>query len=1160
MSEQLVQLNLRKLPRHKDVCSAHAPAAETSSGDHAPSARLPGNATAPAYWRSLSELAQTDQFEQFLHREFPHAASEWHDPVSRRNFLQLMGASLALAGLYGCQRGQPEKIVPYVQPPEQALPGSSAYFATAMPLDGYGRGLLVKSHQGRPIKVEGNPDHPASLGATDPFSQASLLTLYDPDRSQNVMEGGGITTWSMFLNRLAERLRERVDTQGAGVRILTETITSPTLTDQIRRLREKYPKLGWHQYQPVNRYNAAAGAQQAFGRPVNAVYDFSKARVVVSLDSNFLIDEPGSLRYARQFINGRRLRKSAKGELWRENVSKGMLEVEAVPLDPAAGRSNSNVLYVVESTPTITGATADQRLPLPPSQVELFAYALARALGVSAAAGEPSVSLTIARYAEAIARDLRRAADQSSGSAVVLAGINQRPAVHALAHAINAALGAAGNSVVYTDPVESSPDPRQAFDPVASLRRLVEDMGRAEDDPQAVDTLIIIGGNPAYSSPVDLNFAERLREFSSRQRRVRDDRGRDVTALRTFTAHLSPYYDETSFRCQWHVPQAHYLESWGDVRGHNGVVTILQPLIAPLYNSRTAHDVLGAMLGESDVSSYEVVRRYWQSQRPVPAGGARQPAPVESQGIAQTAAPSEFDLFWEQSLSAGVVEGTESAPVQVSLRPDLRLDPPALPAAGGYEVSFRPDPTVWDGRFANNGWLQELPKPLTKTTWDNAVFMSPDTAAALGVLSTVHDQAHLVKVRYGGRDFPLEVPVWAWPGHPEGSVTIHLGYGRERAGRVGGQDGEARGFSAYRLLTSDSPFIGAGLTIERTGRTMRIACTQDHQVIEDSRDIVRSHTVTQLAEEVSHPPDKQHAGAERGHGESEHASLYPEYDYSRGRAWGMVIDMNACIGCNACVTACNAENNIAVVGKEQVLNGREMHWIRIDTYYRGGVKNPEAVFQPMLCQHCEKAPCEVVCPVAATTHSSEGINEMTYNRCVGTRYCANNCPYKVRRFNFFQFQDKKTPVLKLLRNPDVTVRDRGVMEKCTYCVQRVNGARIEMEKARAQVADEVTPPEDKQAAGRRFHDAMRQLQAACQQSCPTEAIVFGDINYVDTEGRKSRVAMLKDQPQNYGVLTELNTQPRTTYLPRLRNPNPELPVPAGTNPAGRRHPESEARG
>jgi molybdopterin-containing oxidoreductase family iron-sulfur binding subunit len=1151
MSDQLVQLSLSKRSQHKEVCGAHAHAHDGAASDHAPSARLPGNAEAPAYWRSLSELAQTEQFEQFLHREFPHAASEWHDPVSRRNFLQLMGASLALAGLYGCERGQPEKIVPYVQPPEQALPGATNYFATAMPFDGYARGLLVESHQGRPIKVEGNPEHPASLGATDPFSQASLLGLYDPDRSQNVMEGGQIQTWSVFLNRIGEWLKGRAETGGAGVRILTETVTSPTLADQIRRLREKYPKLGWHQYQPVNRFNASAGAAQAFGRPVNSVYDFSKAQCILSLDSNFLMEEPGSLRYARQFINGRRLRKAAHGDqrLWRELASKGMVEVEEVPVDPQAGRNVANALYVVESTPTITGATADQRLPLPPSQIELFAYALARALGVTSAPAEPNLSPKIAKYVEVIARDLRSTADRTHGSAVVVVGVNQPPAVHALAHAMNAVLGAAGTSVVYTDPVEFTPEQNQATDQVASLRRLVEDMGRSDGDPQAVDTLIMIGGNPAYSAPVDLNFAQRLQDFSGQQRTVRDPNGRDMRTLRNLTVHLSSYYDETSFRCQWHLPQAHYLESWGDVRAYNGVTTILQPLIAPLYNSRTAYDVLGALLGEAEVNSYEIVRRYWQGRQAAQGN--------QAQGAVQAA---DFELFWQRSLRAGIVEGTELPPVQVAIRQGLRMDPPALPASGGYEVSFRPDPTIWDGFFANNGWLQELPKPLTKTTWDNAVFMSPKTAAQLGVLSTVHDEAHLVKVRYGGREFPVEVPVWPWPGHPDESVTIHLGYGRERAGRVGGQDGETCGFNAYAMLTSDAPNYGAGLQIEKTGRKTVIACTQDHQVIEDARDIVRSHTVAQLAEEVSHPPDKSHAGAERGHGESEHASLYPEYDYSKGRAWGMVIDMNACIGCNTCVAACNAENNIPIVGKDQVLIGREMHWIRIDTYYRGDVENPESVFQPMLCQHCENAPCEVVCPVAATTHSSEGINEMTYNRCVGTRYCANNCPYKVRRFNFFQYQDKKTPVLKLLRNPDVTVRERGVMEKCTYCVQRVNGARIEMEKARATLADEKTAPEDKQAADRKRHMVMRELQTACQQSCPTEAIVFGDINYVDAEGRKSRVALLKDQPQNYGVLTELNTQPRTTYLPRLRNPNPDLPTPAEPNPAGRRHPESEARG
>ena len=1121
MPEELVQLRVSAKPR----------AAEGAV------------AVPPRYWRSLSDLEQSPEFAEFVHREFPVAASEWHDPVSRRNFLKLMGASIALAGASGCQRGPEEKILPYVQPPEQLLGNRTLYFATAMPFDGYAKGLLVESYQGRPIKIEGNPSHPASLGATDTFCQASLLTLYDPDRSQNVLEGGQISTWATFLNQVSRRLAAKRQSGGAGVRILTEAVTSPTLADQLNRFLKQYPQARWHQYQPVNRDNAAAGARQAFGRPVNAVYDFAKAQCILSLDSNFLVDEPGSLRYARQFINGRRLRKGGveagqhaggAARVWREIASKDPMAVEEAPVNPDAP---ANRLYVVESTPTITGATADHRLPLRPSQVGEFAYAVAAALNVPAVESRPSLPADMARWVQTIAADLLQAAVRQAGAAIVLAGAAQPPAVHALAHAMNVVLGSAATSVTYTEPVEASP-PGPSRSNADSLRELVLDMQRPDGDPQGVDTLVIIGGNPAYSGPADINVAQQLLLFSRRQV-TEEINGRRVQRLANFTVHLSPYYDETSFECQWHIPHSHCLEAWGDARAFDGTASIVQPLIAPLYNSRSAIEMLAALLGEADVSGYETLRRYWQANRP---GGAA----------------TDFQLFWERSLKEGVIAGSALAQVVVNVQPGLQISPPARPGAGGFEVVFRPDPSVWDGYWSNNGWLQELPKPLTKTTWENAVYLSPASARELGLLTGRHDAAPLVNVRYGGRRLE-NVPVWVMPGHPDRSVTLHLGYGRGRAGRVGGIDGKTIGFNAYSILTSDAPTVGAGLEIERTGRSGTVACTQDHQVIPDARDIVRTHTVSDLIAELANPPDKSHSVAERGHGESEHASLYPEYDYSKGRAWGMVIDMNACIGCNACVVACQAENNIPVVGKEQVYKGREMHWIRIDTYHQGEERNPETVFQPMLCQHCENAPCEVVCPVAATTHSSEGINEMTYNRCVGTRYCSNNCPYKVRRFNFFQYQDKTTPVLKLMRNPDVTVRDRGVMEKCTYCVQRVNHARIEIEKATAEAADERVFPEEREAALRRKHEAMRQLQTACQQSCPTEAIVFGDINYTDPQGRKHWVTRLKDTPLNYGVLTELNTQPRTTYLPRLRNPHPDLPTQATPMSPGRRPQGTEAK-
>ncbi|HZN67084.1 MAG TPA: 4Fe-4S dicluster domain-containing protein, partial [Tepidisphaeraceae bacterium] len=884
------------------------------------------------------------------------------------------------------------------------------------------------------------------------------------------------------------------------------------------------------------------------------IYAFDRAACIVSLDSNFLQDEPGSIRYARQFIDGRRVR-VPNGELLRAIDSD--IRTKGESATAPAGAFRANRLFVAESTPTVTGAMADHRVPLTPSQVDLVARALAVAVGVKAQGLEaPPLPQPLADWVNIAARDLLETSKQHKGATLVVAGPNQPPTVHALAHVMNGQLCAIGVTCAFTQPLENWPNPKEPLDPAASLRDLVEDMRRPDGDPQGVDTLIILGGNPAYDAPVDLDFARQLQAFSSRPGGGGGVPG--AGGLRNVTAHLSLYYDETSFYCQWHVPESHYLESWGDVRAYNGAVSVLQPLIAPLYNSRTAIEMLAAMLGQGDVSPLETVRNFWRGQNLVPA--------------------EQFDLAWDRWLQKGIIDGTAFPALREKPVANLNLAPAAPAAAGGYEVSFRPDPCVWDGRYANNGWLQELPKPLTKVTWDNAVYMSRNTAVALGVLTTKHDEAPTVTLSYSGRtlpdkEFPEELPVWVVPGHPDGSITIHLGYGRKRAGRVGGIDGQTRGFNAYALLTSDAPNFGGGVQINATGRTMQLACTQDHQLIEERRQLVRSHTIAQVERDFvrrggasGHAEEgaEQTGHSETGHGEGHHASIYPEYDYKHQRAWGMVIDMNACIGCNACVVACQAENNSPVVGKDQVLKGREMHWLRIDTYYRAApgtadpVTNPETVFQPMLCQHCENAPCEVVCPVAATTHSHEGINEMTYNRCVGTRYCSNNCPYKVRRFNFLQYQDKTTPVLKLMRNPDVTVRDRGVMEKCTYCVQRVNQTRIELEKLIAIDADDATPPEQREQNARTRHELMRKLQTACQQSCPTEAIVFGDLHYVEPDGRKSRVARLRDDPLNYGLLTELNTQPRTTYLPRLRNPHPEV-GPAEISPTGDRPPGSEAK-
>jgi molybdopterin-containing oxidoreductase family iron-sulfur binding subunit len=932
-----------------------------------------------------------------------------------------MSASLALAGMGACTRQPTEKIVPYVDRPEQIIPGRPLFFATSMPLSGSALGLLVESHMGRPTKAEGNPRHPASLGATDIFAQASLLTLYDPDRSQAITHLGQISSWISFVAALNTELDSHRSDRGLRLRLLTETVSSPALARQIRDFLGAFPAARWHQYEPVARDNARAGSKLAFGEFVNTNYHFDKTEAILALDADFL-SGPGTVRHASDFASGRRIR---------------------------AGQPALNRLYVVESLLSQTGALADHRLPVRCSEIAEVGLAVAQALGI-----QPGTKYAgpHGKWAEVVARDLQ----SHKGKSLVVAGEPQPPFVHALAHAINQALENAGNTVTYTEPVEAEP-----LDHNQSLRELTADMRAGH-----VDALFILGGNPVYTAPADLEFQQALSPVK-------------------FRVHLGLYEDETSALSHWHIAEAHYLESWGDARAFDGTASIIQPLIAPLYGGKSAHELLNAMLGKSDRSDYDTVRDYWKSQQ-----------------------STDFEQAWRRWLHDGLLENTASRPKQVRLRQGFADSGirPVVAASGGMEIVFRPDPTIWEGRFANNGWLQELPKPITRLTWDNAALLSPQTAQRLGLA-----QGDGVELRYRGRS--VQAPVCVMPGHADDSVTVHLGYGRTRAGRVG----NGAGFNAYLLRHSDDPWFGNGLEIRKTGARWTLASAQEHNLL-DGRTAIRSGTLSEFQQNPGFAHHGVHA-AEPG------LSLYPGFKYE-GYAWGMAIDLNACVGCNACVVACQAENNIPVVGKDQVHRGREMHWIRIDTYHRGDAHNPETYFQPMLCQHCENAPCEVVCPVNATVHSSEGLNQMVYNRCVGTRYCSNNCPYKVRRFNFYLYNDWETQSMKLLRNPDVTVRSRGVMEKCTYCVQRINAAKITSEKEDRSVRD-------------------GEILTACQQVCPAEAIVFGNIN-----DPNSRVAKLKREPLNYGVLEELATQPRTTYLARVRNLNPELEGESKEHPHG----------
>ena len=963
------------------------------------------------YWRSLEELAATDGFEELLQREFPRQAAEWAGgPDGRRQFLKVMGASLALAGLSACTKQPTEAIVPYVRQPEEVIPGKPLFFATAVPITGVAMGTLVESHLGRPTKVEGNPDHPASLGATDAIAQASVLELYDPDRSQTLTYLGDIRSWSSFLGAAREMSGALAATKGAGLRFLTGATTSPTLADQFHTLLQKFPAAQWHRYEPAGRSSARAAAQQVFGEPVNTYYQLAHADVIVSLDSDFLCTGPASVPYAADFASRRRVR---------------------------GNQTAMNRLYVVESAATPTGAKADHHLPLRAADVESFAAAVAAGVGAPGVAAPPAGPH--AKWIAALVKDLQ----QHRGASAVIPGQHQSPAVHVLAHAMNAALGNVGKTVIHTDALDPNP-----ADDIGSLRELVQDM-----DAGKVDTLVIIGGNPVYNAPVDFNFAQRMSKVKLR-------------------IHMGLFADETSEFCQWHIPEAHFLETWGDARAYDGTVTIMQPLILPLYFGRSAHELLGAFGDTPNQTPYEIVKGYWNRRH----------------------TGADFEDWWRRAVHDGVVPGTALPPRQVALKGSPTASKPAPSQA--LEIVFRPDPHVFDGRYANNGWLQELPKPLTKITWDNVALVSPRTAEQRGL-----QNQDLVDLQYQGRS--VKAPVWIQPGHPDDSVTVHLGFGRTNAGRVG----NGVGFNAYALRTSDAPWFGSGLEVVKTGAKYSLATTQEQHLME-GRAIVLSAAIDEyrknpgFAKEAAEEPPKE-------------LTIYPGYKYE-GYAWGMAIDQTACVGCNACVVACQSENNIAVVGKEQVKMRRVMHWLRVDSYYKGGIDNPEVYFQPVPCMQCENAPCELVCPVQATNHSAEGLNDMVYNRCVGTRYCSNNCPYKVRRFNFFLYSDWTTPSLKLQRNPDVSVRSRGVMEKCTYCVQRINEAKIESEKE-----------------GRTVRDG--EIKTACQGVCPTQAIVFGNIN-----DPASQVARLKAEQLNYSLMAELNTRPRTTYLAALRNPNPEI--------------------
>ncbi|HSP99864.1 MAG TPA: 4Fe-4S dicluster domain-containing protein [Candidatus Dormibacteraeota bacterium] len=973
------------------------------------------------YWKSPGELVASAAIQPGPD-EFPAGAADAPEGITRRTMLQLVGGSLSLAGLAACRRPV-EYIVPYVNAPEDVVPGIPRQYATTMPFGTSALGVLVESHEARPTKIEGNELHPASRGAASAWAQAAVYGLYDPDRARFPSRAGDATAqlaWKDFVDYWKTLHTALAGDQGGGLAVILEPFASPTAVRLVTKLTRRFPRARVVAYAPVGGENVSAGIATATGTAYEPVYHLDQARVILSLDADILLEDRDAVRHARGFAAGRRA--AAPGEAM-------------------------NRLYVVESVLTITGVAADHRLRLQSGRVAAFTTALAAELGMGPASG--TATDIDRRWVQAVAGDLKA----NLGRCAIIAGAHQPAAVHAAVACLNAGLGNVGGTVTYVN----APETMRSSTP--ALQQLADEMRAG-----AIKTVVVLGGNPVYDAPADVDLGGALANVANRIR-------------------LGSHVDETALACEWRLPEAHFLEAWGDARSVGGPLSVVQPLIAPLFGGKSVIELLALLESGEEVPGYDLVRETWQAA----LGG-------------------DFEPTWKRVLHDGLLAGSEptpASPLPIDMAPlaALAADPltAAAPAtAESLEIVFRPSAAVYDGRFANNAWLQELPEPISKLTWDNAALLSATTARALGV-----ESGDLVRLVLHERE--LEAAVMVLPGNADGSLTLALGYGRPAAGRIG----TGVGFNAYRLRTSRAAGFDTGLSVQRTGRRHPLAMTSEHWSME-GRVIVQEATV----EEYRRQPDLARA----------HEATLPtvgspweERSYAASPQWGMTIDLNACIGCNACIVACQSENNIPVVGKDQVSRGREMQWIRVDRYFSGRPDAPESiVFQPVPCQQCENAPCEQVCPVAATMHDGQGRNVMVYNRCIGTRYCSNNCPYKVRRFNFYNFTRDMPDTLELAQNPNVTVRARGVMEKCTYCVQRANRARI-----------------DAKLAGRELADG--DVRTACQQTCPTQAIQFGDIR-----DPGSAVATHKASPRNYPLLPELNTRPRTTYLMRLRNPNPEL--------------------
>jgi len=943
-------------------------------------------------WSSVEELLEEPDFRRRVEAEFPLAASMLSEP-GRREFLRLMGASLMLAGLTGCGEGRSDLALPYVIQPEGETTGIPRHYATALCFEGYAQPILARTNSGRPTKLDGNPEHPATRGSSDHFMQAAVLQLYDPDRSKAPVRKGVPTTWPVFERELTSLRRHWMERQGEGLCLLTGDLTSPTLSRQLRGLLASLPKMSVFVFEPVGAGRRGEAMQAAFGRHVETHYALESCELVVSIDDDLLGPGPRQVAHARGWAQRR-------GEI-----------------KPGDGRVR---LHLAESVPSLTGVVSTTRLPVDQSRMPVIAAAIAAGFGIDGV--EPAaLSTGESEWVDTAVRELKA----NAGRALFTCGSHLPPAVQALAPWINEQLGNVGRTVSYTEPLSFNSGPG----------RTLSDLARSIASG-AVETLIVLDANPAYTAAASLELADLIRTVGT-------------------SIHAGLYHDETAAACHWHLPLSHTLESWGDARSVDGTATIAQPVLAPLYSTRTMVQLLAMLAGSLDPAAEPLVRETW----------------AESFG-------GSFDVRWRQALHDGFVADTAPPSLNVTARkPELTRSESRAESA--VDVVFRPDPCVWDGRFANVAWLQELPKPLTKITWDCPVAVSPRLADALGLAN-----GDLVEVSAAERK--IVGSAWIMPGQAPNTVALFLGYGREA-----GQVASSIGYSAYAVRPADDPWLAQG-HIRRIGGQRAFATSQMHHRMEGF----------DLVKEVSSKQPRLPAPKESH-------SLYPAWG-SEDYAWAMVIDLDRCIGCNACISACNVENNVLVVGKAQVAVGREMLWLRVDRYYSGDVAEPRSYFQPVPCMHCEQAPCEMGCPVNAAVHNSEGINQQVYNRCIGTRTCSSYCPYKVRRFNWYDYRRFDEPS-RAAHNPDVTVRSRGVMEKCTYCIQRIQAAHAEADKE-----------------GRKIRGG--EVVTACQQACPTTAITFGNI-----KNSAEAVSKLRASGRHYALLEELGTRPRTTYLARWKD-------------------------